>query len=301
MEDFEPYFCTEEACQQPFSFPSTFDGLMAHLQTHVPVRYHLDTPSGRHVEADHEDELEGQIPRDHTDQPLPRDSPSALKNSTRRRGVFIFRACPFCGGYPEVLEKGFGDPSNPESQEELRHHIKEHMQHIMLFLPPCREDLAGGGDDVEASTSTERESVREINRDEAEDIPMLCSREECDCQEPAQTSPPDLEANDDFWIEMLKECGEYDRSDVSADYFLRAECAKLEPFISRWKSQHMAENEMAQISTSVSTASKSHRVIPFYRNPDVVARSSIFAELETLLPLSPNGRSAALWGLGGSG
>ncbi|KAL8387701.1 hypothetical protein RB595_009726 [Gaeumannomyces hyphopodioides] len=326
MEDFEPYFCTEEACQRPFSFPNTFDGLMAHLQTHVPVRYHLDTPSGKHMEADHEDELEGQIPSVHTDQPLLGDSLSALKNSTRRRGVFIFRTCPFCGGYPEVLEKGFGDPSNPESQEELRYHIKEHMQQIMLFLPPDREDLTGGGDNVEASTSTERESVRETNRGEAEDIPMLCSREECDCQEPAQASLPDLEADHDFWIEMLKECGKYDRSDVSTDYFLRAECAELEPFISRWKSQHMAENEMAQIPTmSVSTkntniggsaqvtmgninfllageaAPKSHRVIPFDRNPDVVARSSIFAELETLLPPSPNGRSAALWGLGGSG
>ncbi|KAK2030763.1 TPR-like protein [Colletotrichum zoysiae] len=42
------------------------------------------------------------------------------------------------------------------------------------------------------------------------------------------------------------------------------------------------------------------RVLPFSRNEDVVIRPSIFSQLDELLPAS-EARSAALWGLGGSG
>ncbi|KAK4678686.1 NB-ARC domain and tetratricopeptide repeat-containing NOD-like receptor [Podospora pseudoanserina] len=51
------------------------------------------------------------------------------------------------------------------------------------------------------------------------------------------------------------------------------------------------------------TQAKQHaaqRIIPFPRNEDVVDRY-IFAELDQLLPPSPDYQSAALWGLGGSG
>jgi hypothetical protein len=43
------------------------------------------------------------------------------------------------------------------------------------------------------------------------------------------------------------------------------------------------------------------RVLPFPRNEDIVLRPDLFAELDVLLPLTPGYRSAALWGLGGSG
>ncbi|KAH6986591.1 hypothetical protein EDB80DRAFT_874621 [Ilyonectria destructans] len=46
-----------------------------------------------------------------------------------------------------------------------------------------------------------------------------------------------------------------------------------------------------------SPAPKPNRVIPFPRNEDVVHRPDLFAELETLLPSTPEYRSAALWGL----
>ncbi|KAJ5738448.1 hypothetical protein N7493_001603 [Penicillium malachiteum] len=41
MHDFEPYFCMLEECQVLFDFPTTFDGLMGHLQDHHPKRYHV--------------------------------------------------------------------------------------------------------------------------------------------------------------------------------------------------------------------------------------------------------------------
>lgn len=46
---------------------------------------------------------------------------------------------------------------------------------------------------------------------------------------------------------------------------------------------------------------KACRIIPFPRNEDVVHRPDLFAELETLLPATPEYHSAAVWGLGGSG
>ncbi|KAL9573929.1 hypothetical protein ACKAV7_001921 [Fusarium commune] len=43
------------------------------------------------------------------------------------------------------------------------------------------------------------------------------------------------------------------------------------------------------------------RVIPYPRNEDLVRRRDLIDTLDKLLPLTPGSRSAALWGLGGSG
>ncbi|RYC79688.1 hypothetical protein BFJ63_vAg17428 [Fusarium oxysporum f. sp. narcissi] len=43
------------------------------------------------------------------------------------------------------------------------------------------------------------------------------------------------------------------------------------------------------------------RVIPYPRNEDLVHRRDLIDKLDTLLPPTPGSRSAALWGLGGSG
>ncbi|KAF6788995.1 Kinesin light chain 5 [Colletotrichum sojae] len=59
---------------------------------------------------------------------------------SRRKGVFMFLSCPFCGGFPDDIQKRFPEPVAPEAQIELRQHIKRHMQDIALFLPPYRED-----------------------------------------------------------------------------------------------------------------------------------------------------------------
>jgi hypothetical protein len=45
---------------------------------------------------------------------------------------------------------------------------------------------------------------------------------------------------------------------------------------------------------------KPFQMIPFPRNEDIIIREDIFRELERKLPVSQH-RSAALWGLGGSG
>jgi hypothetical protein len=43
------------------------------------------------------------------------------------------------------------------------------------------------------------------------------------------------------------------------------------------------------------------RVIPYPRNEDLVLRPDLVDKLDELLPPTPGSRSAALWGLGGSG
>ncbi|KAM0292736.1 hypothetical protein ACHAPM_011746, partial [Fusarium culmorum] len=43
------------------------------------------------------------------------------------------------------------------------------------------------------------------------------------------------------------------------------------------------------------------RVIPYPRNEDLVHRPDLIDKLDELLPPTPGSRSAALWGLGGSG
>ncbi|RKK17486.1 hypothetical protein BFJ65_g7820 [Fusarium oxysporum f. sp. cepae] len=52
---------------------------------------------------------------------------------------------------------------------------------------------------------------------------------------------------------------------------------------------------------SESSTPQAYRVIPLSRNEDITNRADIFAQLNTLLPLTPENQSAALHGLGGSG
>ncbi|EJT68929.1 hypothetical protein, variant [Gaeumannomyces tritici R3-111a-1] len=311
MHDFEPYFCTVEHCEAPFSSPDTFDGLMAHLQSHVPVRYHFDMPDGEHREFDHESELEDQIKTTEEYRSMPSNSLDAFKAASRGRGIFTFSICPFCGGYPDSLEKsGFLDPSQLESQRELRYHIKQHMQLIALFLPPYREDIPEDDDDAEGTSSARRQSTSETSSADQGEAVMICGRDECDCQDIAEQSvvkPLDLENNNDYWIAIFQGTGLYDRSGVSNDYFLDMDNIKLGPFIARWKSQnigpaHASAGDMINFHFGdQSTTRPRCHTIPFPRSTALVERGGIFSELERLLPPRAEWQSAALWGLGGSG
>ncbi|KAI9147010.1 Ankyrin repeat domain-containing protein [Paramyrothecium foliicola] len=138
IQDFEPYFCTWEQCDAPFDMFNTFDGLLAHMQSHLGECYHVDTPDGEHKEFS-ERQFEQHITQDGN---IPVELMAFIKDASRRKGAFLFDNCPFCGGYPDVLEKRFPNPDSPDAQQELRRHIKQHMVDVAFFLPPNREDLA---------------------------------------------------------------------------------------------------------------------------------------------------------------
>ena len=247
MQDFEPYFCTFEGCKAPFDVPNTFDGLLGHLQDHLPIRYHVDMPDGEHKEFD-ETEFEEHVKRYGE---ISEEMLATMKEASRRKGAFLFESCPFCGGYPDVLEKRLPDPNTPEAQTELRKHIKQHMQDIALFLPPYREDIFNEDDDLKSSAVTRR-SVNQNNSGEPDECKTVCDRQDCDCNDKGKyaaedalaaesiaetklsTLAPDPEAEEedaDSWPELFGDSPLYDRSSVSDDYYLRNE--RLQPFIAR--------------------------------------------------------------------
>ncbi|CZR68612.1 uncharacterized protein PAC_18511 [Phialocephala subalpina] len=232
MQDFEPYFCTWEGCTTPFDVPNTFDGLLAHLQDHLEERYHVDMPDGEHKEFN-EKEFEEHVARHGK---VSNEMLVTMKEASQRKGAFLFESCPFCGGYPDVLEKL--DPDTPEAQKELRRHIKQHMQDIALFLPPHREDTVNEDDEFKSSIVTRR-SVGHSDLGVPDDFITVCGREGCDCKDKGKHSDEDVSADSpvpeqevDFWAERFPQSSLYDRSSVTDEYYLSDE--RLQPFIARF-------------------------------------------------------------------
>jgi len=57
MHDFEPYFCTEEKCRSPLDVPNTFEGLLGHMQAHMPYSWQVETADGEAKELHSEEEF----------------------------------------------------------------------------------------------------------------------------------------------------------------------------------------------------------------------------------------------------
>ncbi|KAN0082027.1 hypothetical protein V8E54_003325 [Elaphomyces granulatus] len=324
MQDFEPYFCTFEDCKAPFDVPNTFDGLLGHLQDHLPVRYHVDMPDGEHKEFD-ETEFEEHVNRDGE---ISEEVLATMKEASRRKGTFLFESCPFCGGYPDVLKKPL--PDTPEAQTELRKHIKQHMQDIALFLPPYREDIFNE-DDLKSSAVTRRRSVNRSDTGEDE-CKTVCDRQGCDCKDKgkyaaedalaaesmaeAELAPdPEAEEDADSWPELLGD-SLYNRSSVSDDYYLSDEC--LQPFITRLEPEPPSSGRRTRSPVPVYTAVADAKIVvsgnrfqtsqngcwmvPFKRNPRFLDRHNRIVELEQKV-LSNNDklRKMAITGVGGVG
>ncbi|SPO04605.1 uncharacterized protein DNG_07290 [Cephalotrichum gorgonifer] len=239
MQDFEPYFCTLDSCHAPFDVPNTFDGLLRHLQDHMEERYHVDMPDGNHQDLG-EGEFEEYI-QIHAS--LSEEELAARKDASCRRAVFLFDSCPFCGGYPDVVERRFPAPNTPEAQRELRIHIRQHMQDVALFLPPYRDDISYKDDDGKSSTVIGRQST---GRSDIED-PLVfdvnrCDRADCDCRDPgayadiALISPEDKDMSD-IWADVYLDSHSprHGPPPVPAEYFLDEDC--LEPFVARFVSE----------------------------------------------------------------
>lgn len=245
MQDFEPYFCTWEACTTPFDVPNTFDGLLSHLQDHVEERYHVDTPDGEHKELN-EDEFEKHVAQHGQ---VTKGMLNTMAEASRRKAAFLFESCPFCGGYPDVVEKRFRDRDTPEAQGELRRHIKQHMQDVALFLPPYREDILDEDDNLKSSAVTRRRSAGQSNIGEPSDSNTVCDKEDCDCKDKAKSSddglwadstPQSNETDEKVWAKMFPDSPRYETAPVPDEYYRNDEV--LRPFVARWTREPLKRN-----------------------------------------------------------
>lgn len=197
MQDFEPYFCTVEKCDAPFDLINTFEDLMQHLQDrHVEERFHFDLPNGEHKEFD-EAGIEDYFTQKGG---VSKEDMSELKEAARRKGAYLFDSCPFCGGYPDVLEKDFPDRNAPEAQIQLRRHIKTHMQSMALFFPPYREDAFDNKADAKSSILSsvaeraQHSAASQVasSSEDPQDFQSICSTEDCDCKDKGRLSADEL-------------------------------------------------------------------------------------------------------------
>lgn len=224
MQDFEPYFCTVEECDAPFDLANTFEGLLKHLQDrHVEEYFHVDLPNGEHKEFD-EAGIEGYFTQKGG---VSEETLAEIKDAARRKGAYLFDSCPFCGGYPDVLEKQWPDHNVPEAQIQLRRHVKMHMQTIALFFPPHREDAFDKKSDARsiilsskpdgAHRSAASQKLATSGLQDLHEFRSICSREDCDCKDQGRLStdeisklllPPtavdavDVSEDADFWADI---------------------------------------------------------------------------------------------------
>lgn len=232
MQDFEPYFCTVEECDAPFDLTNTFEGLLQHLQErHVEECFHVDLPNGEHKEFD-----EAGIEDYFTQRGgISEENFAIFKGAARRKGAYLFESCPFCGGYPDVLEKHFPDHNTPEAQIQLRRHVKTHMQTIALFFPPYREDAFDNKADARstilssvperAHRSAASQMLAASGLGSPQDFRSICSTEDCDCKDkgrlsadelsellriPVSADTDEISGDGDFWADIsqgLSRCG----------------------------------------------------------------------------------------------
>lgn len=217
MQDFEPYFCTVEECDAPFDLVNTFEGLLQHLQErHVEECFHLDLPNGEHKEFD-EAGIEGYFTQKGG---ISDDNFAIIKDASRKKGAYLFKSCPFCGKYPDVLEKQLPDHNAPEAQIQLRRHVKEHMQTLSRLLPPKFEDFLGHEADAwstslssvaeRAHRSAASQMLAASSLGDPQDYRSICSTEDCDCKDRGRLSADEL-------VELLRIPESADTENISED------------------------------------------------------------------------------------
>ncbi|KAI8711014.1 Protein kinase domain-containing protein [Fusarium sp. LHS14.1] len=258
IHDFEPYFCIFEDCEAPFDVLNHFDGLLNHLHTHLEEYYYLDIPDGKHEELD-EAEFEEYVMRQGK---ILSETLALLKETNRRKGPFLFRSCPFCGGYPDNIEKLFPERDTVDAQKALRHHIRSHMRDISLFLPPYRDDIFDQRDGDEISHRASQSAGHSIPRN-PESFLLTCEREDCDCKTsgkrgddvagnssvdkaPVLETPLSVPQTDEgFWSKTLADFPRYNRTSATNDDYLEDD--RLGPFIEQLQSSSQPYLDLTSI------------------------------------------------------
>lgn len=198
------------------------------MQTHVEERFHVDMPDGKHKEFTEQEFEDYSTQRND----ISSGDLQTLKESARHKGIFLFKECPFCGGYPDDVEKSCKDPNTAEAQIRLRQHIKRHLQDIALFLPPYREDVFQEDEDSDTSNFS-RGTAGFRNVEHLDENLTVCGKENCDCKDLAKNSQdlPEImssmhalkdaevsnqnEEHADLWEALFPESSRYSKSDLT--------------------------------------------------------------------------------------
>ncbi|KAL8376138.1 hypothetical protein RB595_007312 [Gaeumannomyces hyphopodioides] len=202
IRDFEPFFCVLEDCSSPFACADTYSGWLAHLKDkHSPPTWRC-WHCGPQTTASFSSpgELDNHL-REHHDHAASDAQRSAFVKHSMIRNQEGLQSCPFCGGFPEDIEKRFPDRQSPQAQEALVAHVRTHLISVALVLAPIRAE--GTNDDGIGSDadSNVRGYCRDISSgrggsdsdsDVHNTIDIMCPRLECDCKASSRVPSHDM-------------------------------------------------------------------------------------------------------------
>lgn len=117
---------------------------------------------------------------------------STLSKHSVRHDTRVFKSCPFCGGFPEELERRFPNQQDTKAQQALQKHVKNHFIDVALILPPIRVDMLEE-EGRAIGSSAQGHGDNESNPNEEAIIPSIhCEggdeERSCDCRDVTKDS-----------------------------------------------------------------------------------------------------------------
>ncbi|KAI1113746.1 hypothetical protein F5Y14DRAFT_451758 [Nemania sp. NC0429] len=145
IHDFEPLFCVFDDCLAPFLCADTYTGWLAHMRdTHTRPKWHCSyckTDSLSSSPFDTPTELENHLEKHHQ---VTESLRPTLVSRSMIRDQHALEECPFCGGFPEEVEKDYPDRDSEQAREALDKHVRDHLVSVALILAPLEIGEATG-------------------------------------------------------------------------------------------------------------------------------------------------------------
>ncbi|RYP42931.1 hypothetical protein DL770_011973 [Monosporascus sp. CRB-9-2] len=177
-------------------------------------------PNGEHEEFD-EMEFEKHLAR-HGD--VSRETLTIMKEASRRKAAFLFERCPFCSGYPDILEKRFPDPDRPKLKESCEDIPNSICRRSPSSSHPNREDILDDCNNLEDTAATRGKSADRSNIGGLSDFKPVCGQPGYDCKNRGE-----FEEVDALTANLFPDSLRYDSSPVPAEYYLND--MELHPFV----------------------------------------------------------------------
>lgn len=134
LEDFTPFFCVVEGCNDPFQDSASYGAWLAHVQTKHTVQewycwYCQSDPERERFES--AQALEEHLAESHADRVSEALRPTVVRHSVRTEEPGLDN-CPFCNVYPEDIGVEFPDYASYQAIDALNKHVRNHLIELSL-------------------------------------------------------------------------------------------------------------------------------------------------------------------------
>ncbi|CEJ90860.1 hypothetical protein VHEMI06614 [[Torrubiella] hemipterigena] len=191
IHDLEPFFCVFGSCTEPFTDGESYSAWLDHIQkSHSTPQWYCWYCQSATVPLQtfsSSDALEEHLRDMHNDKTT--DSVrSVIVNHSMLTQPPPLHDCPFCGGYPEEIEKAFPDRQGYDAVEALAKHMRDHLIEVALMMLPTDYDAKDQDENNDIKSEADRGDVEYQNVDGLEVLDkrvragdLKCGRIDCDC------------------------------------------------------------------------------------------------------------------------